>query len=124
MSTLSSASLPRLPLRVGAGFLAGWVLLLSLAGVSPSLHAWLHAEPGCAHACAEHAGDGPPEAGEDGHYCGVIALQHAACALDTVVPPGRAAYQRLHFEAPVERPHASTSELRLQARAPPIEIPV
>jgi hypothetical protein len=108
------------PLRVTSALLAVWILVLSLAGVSPALHGWLHADSGCAHECGGSHDEEPANA--DGHYCGVVALQGA---LATVVPaalPELSNFERLEYELRCERFAAEPIDRHLQARAPPFEI--
>lgn len=110
--------------RVACALLAAWIFILSLAGVSPALHGWLHADiaPGCAHGCGTVPDDAPAKSHEDGHYCGVIALQGTDAPVIDLTLPERNRYERFHFEPVHERLHAHASQHRLQARAPPIEI--
>lgn len=115
------------PVRVACALLAAWIFILSLAGVNPAMHSWLHAEPGCAHEGMPHNEDAPQEPTDDrphadGHYCGVIALQGGVAPTIVVELPTRTAHQRIHFESHSPRLLSHTNELRLQARAPPIEI--
>lgn len=108
-----------MPLRVASALLASWIFVLSLAGVSPALHDWMHADSGCASAC-----DSPPEERDEngGHYCGVIALQSALNTVDSVALPERIAHQRIDLEATFERYATLHIDRCLQARAPPVEI--
>jgi hypothetical protein len=120
-----------LPVRVGCALLALWIFLLSLAGVSPSLHAWLHADTGsgCAGHChhpsgassdADGAGTAPADQG--GHFCGVIALQGAITANIHIALPERCGYQQTHLNTCGEQLIAEKTARCQQTRAPPIKI--
>jgi hypothetical protein len=107
---------------VGA-LLAAWIFILSLAGVSPALHSWLHADDACAHACGSHAEEAPSEHSDaDGHYCAVVALQGAVAPSIAMALPERSAIERSCFLLLNERTRSHTRELAFGARAPPIEI--
>lgn len=112
------------PVRVSCALLALWIFILSLAGVSPALHSWLHANTtGCSQGCVAHTEDTPPAQNDaDGHYCGVIALQSALATGIVLALPERSEYERIHFQSLSLQLPSQTSELRHQARAPPIEI--
>jgi len=105
--------------RVLGGLMAFGILLLSLAGVSPALHDWMHADSGCASACDSHSEERDEN---EGHYCGVIALQSALNTVATVALPERIAHQRIDLEATFERYTTLHIDRRLRARAPPVEI--
>lgn len=123
MKTHPPQSQASAPTQVACGLLATWIFILSLAGVSPALHSWLHADTFCEHVCDTHPEDtAPAENDPDGHYCGVIALQGGLAPIITVELPERADYERIHFQSQNQRLRSHVSELRLQARAPPIEI--
>lgn len=112
--------------RVSSALLAAWIFILSLAGVSPALHDWLHADTdsGCAHECSTTPEDSHGESHTEGHYCGVIALQGTDAPTTALALPERSDHQRIHFESGSEELRTHAPENRLQARAPPIEIVV
>lgn len=102
--------------------------MLSLAGVSPALHGWLHAAPGCADPCSpEKDGHGESQNGHSngapgGHFCGVIALQGAETANTAISLPnlGGVAYSLFR-----DNGHSLASQAAFdstQARAPPFRI--
>lgn len=97
--------------------------MLSLAGVSPALHSWLHADTNCAHTCGTDTEENPPpQSDATGHYCGVIALQGTVVPAIILELPERSVFERIHFESLSRRLLSHASDLRLQARAPPIEV--
>lgn len=115
-------------LRVAAVFLAAWIFVLSLAGVSPALHQSLHAQPDCASQCSSqqspHSDDGDrtPTPDGEGHYCAIAILQSAQFASGSVsLPesPHRFGSYVTDIETSFE-PHRYQTPL--QARAPPFEI--
>lgn len=123
MSAPSASIKAKATSRVASTLLAAWIFALSLAGVSPALHDRLHADSVCAHACSPSAEDAPLEDSDaDGHYCGVIALQSALAIIVKLDLPERSAYQQIHFPWLNEQLFKQISELRLHARAPPVEI--
>lgn len=115
-------------LRVVAALLAVWIFVLSLAAVSPTLHAWLHAQPDCAAHCADkksphgNAEDPTPASGGEGHYCAIAILQSAQIASGILSLP-EAPHHFGSYVSEIEtsfQPHRYHSPL--QARAPPFEI--
>ncbi len=113
-------------LRVAAALLAVWIFVLSLAGVSPALHKWLHAQADCASQCADkqssHSDTETPAPDSEGHYCAIAILQSAQFASGSVSLP-EAPHRFGSYVSEIEtsfRPHRYHSPL--QARAPPFEI--
>jgi len=104
--------------------LAIWIFVLSLAGVSPALHSWLHADASRESHCHSEHEDSSSSSSSDGHYCGVIALQSAMTAVETAVLPERTEYQRIDFQAASIRWLSPYIDQRPRARAPPVEIVV
>jgi hypothetical protein len=107
------------PTRVLSGFLAAWVFVLSLAGVSPQLHDWLHQDSGCAHSCESHSDENTNEAAP--HYCGVVALQGALLDALHLSAPERASHQRAEWYCLSEDSLGSLTDRTHQARAPPLK---
>ncbi|MDQ8194446.1 hypothetical protein QEH59_08410 [Coraliomargarita sp. SDUM461004] len=109
------------PLRVLIAMLTVWIFVLSLAGVSPALHSWLHAKNDCKSHDAAHS-EQQDNSDNSAHYCAVIAIQGAMATVDSAVLPERATYARIDFEAVRERSTPPQTQLLSSARAPPFEI--
>lgn len=109
-----------LPRQVASALLAGWLLILSFAGVSPALHDWLHQASECAHECNTHPEEEPAESTD--HYCGVIALQGAVAEFGVIALPERASFVKVTVGFWSKRIYAKTIAQTFQARAPPVEI--
>lgn len=108
------------PTQVTSALLALWIFVLSLAGVSPALHSWLHADSSCAHTCETHTDEAPEDA--EGHYCGVIALQGTLHTLALIDLPERTSFERIDFKPFYQLATQQRVDQPFQARAPPIEI--
>ncbi|MFT4901853.1 MAG: hypothetical protein ACI81V_001131 [Lentimonas sp.] len=108
-------------------FLTAWIFLLTLAAVSPGLHAWLHGasaeEAICSGSGHVHTeGQNSSDAGvHAAHFCGVMALQSGLIYLPfiTVTP------ERVVLASIPIRPGRTFSfqvfSCNDPARAPPIE---
>ena len=129
MPPAAHSSLPTRFRRAVALLSAGTVWLLSLASVSPQLHAWLHeaAQPehrGCPH--HQHAApDAPLPADVDqpasGHECAVTLFSHGVVqhAGTFVVRPCEGVLRAVDFRA-AERPALVPPRfLHLPPQAPP-----
>jgi hypothetical protein len=128
MDLRSQHSVPAMPLRVASILLASWIFVLSLAGVSPALHSWLHADSGCAHACEAHGDNAPSSpsspsspADTEGHFCGVIALQGTIATVAAIDLPTRTSFQHSDLESPAQQVAEQQIEQPFQARAPPLK---
>jgi len=114
------SSQPKLTERLFASLLAAWIFVLTLAGVSPEIHEWLHADEGCASHC-EH-----PEENEtdenSGHYCGVLILQSGATITPTLDLPERLSLFIAIVPLGDEAFASSKVELAEHARAPPVKV--
>lgn len=125
MDKASQPSSMSAPSRWLCALLAAWIFILSLAGVSPAMHAWLHADADCAHTCDPHTDQETPASKDtdtSGHYCGVVALQGAIAPTVALVLPERTDFEQIHFSSRSERLTSQKPQRCLRARAPPIEI--
>lgn len=106
--------------QIASVLLAAWVFVLTLAGVSPALHEWLHADSGCAGQC-EHSEENSSEESPE-HFCGVLTLQSGAISTHALEVPKRLTHQSVSL-AIVDEIIASTQVEQTQhARAPPFEV--
>ena len=106
--------------RLVAASLAAWIFVLTLAGVSPALHEWLHADEGCVSHCEHPEEENSEESPE--HFCGVLTLQSGAIATPALEIPERLTYLSVSL-AIVDEIIASTQVEQTQhARAPPVEV--
>ena len=106
--------------RLVAATLAAWIFVLTLAGVSPALHEWLHADEGCASHC-EHSDEENSEE-EVEHFCGVLMLQNGAIATPALDLPERISYEALPLAIGDEIIASKKVAQAHQARAPPVEV--
>jgi hypothetical protein len=108
--------------------LAVWIFVLSLAGVSPELHASLHAHSDCAGQCptsdAPNTGteNHPPAPHDEEHFCGVVALQSAESSTGITYLPEHALIFRSYLAGIQANFKLHSYQTPLQARAPPFEI--
>ncbi len=100
--------------------LAAWIFVLTLAGVSPALHDWLHADNSCASHC-EHPEEENSEENPE-HFCGVLTLQSGAVATPALEIPERLSFQRVPLAVGDEVIASIKAAHTYQARAPPVEI--
>jgi hypothetical protein len=106
--------------RLVAALLAAWVFVLTLAGVSPALHKWLHADNNCASHC-EHP-EGEKSEGNPEHFCGVLTLQSGAVATPALEVPECLSFRRAPLAVGDEVIASKKAGYTHQARAPPVEI--
>lgn len=106
--------------RLVAALLAAWIFVLTLAGVSPALHEWLHADEGCASHCEHPEEENSEESPE--HFCGVLILQSGAIATPALEVPEFISCQRALLTIGDEVIASEKVAQTHQARAPPVEV--
>lgn len=109
--------------RIFSLFLASWIFVLSLAGVSPALHDWTHGSSGHASSTChtEHSNNDTQNSAHDAHICAVTLL-HSSVQIwipEALLPnPQIAKYDySIHPESnPIIQSRGTH-----RSRAPPIE---
>lgn len=108
--------------RLVAATLAAWIFVLTLAGVSPALHDWLHADGGCASHCEHSDSDEENSEEEAEHFCGVLMLQNGEIATPALDFPERISHEAVPLAIGDEVIVSAQVEQTQQARAPPVEV--
>lgn len=103
-----------------AAFLAGIILLIGLAGVSPDLHQQLHGDNACKHACS-HSQDSSTENSKPVPLCAVHLFNEGLTySIELEIPEYKVTSGiPLATLAWISYTHART--LSKQSRAPPTE---